>query len=308
MAIIDCTIDTEPMARELNSVGRHVNATTTAVVAMQTAVIAAEAKAADHVCKNVNKGFYSLIMSQLSQKVAKLQSEIDSHLMQLRRYKKQLLAIQQRMGRDYNMISERYLKLFNGLNTNLKHRVLELDRPAFDFAVKELDQISNRSLYLTSTVPVSQKESLVLSQRIIVSNMKSRGNRLIDSMRSFLLDMNEQNALNRRILLSGRRKPQDAGVSIPIIIAESNFDATHKSYEVFVNNTQLGRDAQMAIRQAVDNNLGGFQWGGSSAGAKEVENEFNKMLAKSDANQRVKAMMSKLFGAATYQSLKETKS
>ena len=75
-----------------------------------------------------------------------------------------------------------------------------------------------------------------------------------------------------------------------------------------MNNSQLGREAQMAIRQAVDNNLGDFQWGGRSAGAKEVENEFNKMLAQSDANQRVKAMMSRLFSAATYESLKETRS
>ena len=50
---------------------------------MQTAVIIAEEKAADHVCNNVNKGFYSLIRSQISQKMAKLQSEVDSHLMQL---------------------------------------------------------------------------------------------------------------------------------------------------------------------------------------------------------------------------------
>lgn len=302
MANIDCIVDTEPMARELESVGHHVNATTTAVVAMQTAVVAAEAKAADHVCKNVNRGFYSLIMSQISQKVAKLQSEVDSHLMQLRQYKKQLLAVQQRMERDYNMISSRYLKLFNGLNANLKHRVFELDRPTMDFAIKELDQISNRSLYLTSTVPVSQEESLTLSQRIIVSNMKSRGQRVIESMQHFLLDMNEQNELNHRILLA-RRKAQDASIAIPVIITESNFDAEHKNMDVYLNDSSLDRNSQMSIRQTVDSNLDGLQWGKGSFGIKEVESEFNRMLASSDASNRVKSTMSKLFSNSNYQTL-----
>lgn len=59
MANFNYTVDTKPMADEMRSVSRHVNATTGAVVAMQTAVIIAEEKAADHVCNNVNKGFYS---------------------------------------------------------------------------------------------------------------------------------------------------------------------------------------------------------------------------------------------------------
>jgi len=115
MASIDCVLDTNPMAAEIGTVSNHVKVTTTAVVAMQTAVVIAEAKAADHVCDNVNKGFYTLIRSQISQKIAKLQSEVDSHLMQLNQQRKQLLSIKGRMERDYNMISNRYLKLFNGL-------------------------------------------------------------------------------------------------------------------------------------------------------------------------------------------------
>ena len=102
MATFNYTVDTKPMAEEMRSVSRHVNATTGAVVAMQTAVIIAEeeaanqvinaeAAAAEHVCNNVNKGFYSLIRSQISQKMAKLQSDVDSHLMQLVQQKKCLI-------------------------------------------------------------------------------------------------------------------------------------------------------------------------------------------------------------------------
>ena len=35
---INCTVDTNPMAHEINKVSNHVTATTTAVVAMKAAV------------------------------------------------------------------------------------------------------------------------------------------------------------------------------------------------------------------------------------------------------------------------------
>ena len=103
MARIDCLLDTKPMAHEMNSISNHIKGTTAAVVAMQTAVVLAEQKAADQVCSNVNKGFYTMMRSQISQKIASLQSQVDSYLMQLNAQRKQLLAIRTRMERDYNM-------------------------------------------------------------------------------------------------------------------------------------------------------------------------------------------------------------
>ena len=92
---------------------------------MQSAVISAEKKAADQVCANVNRGFYSLINSQISQKVAGLKSEVDSHIMNLNQQQKQLLAIRNRMERDYGMICSRYIKLFGAINKNLQQRVFD---------------------------------------------------------------------------------------------------------------------------------------------------------------------------------------
>ena len=88
MAYIDCVVDTQPMAREIDSVSNHIKGTTAAVVGMQAAVIRAEEEASNHVCENVNRGFYTLIHSQISQKIAKLKSEVDSHLMQLNQQRK----------------------------------------------------------------------------------------------------------------------------------------------------------------------------------------------------------------------------
>lgn len=304
MAYIDCVVDTNPMAQEIHLVSNHIKGTTTAVVAMQTAVVLAEKKAADHVCDNVNKGFYTLIRSQISQKIAKLQSDVDSHLMQLNAQKKQLLAIRGRMERDYNMISSRYLKLFNGLNQNLKQRIFELDKPTVDFAVKELEKVSNRTKYLTATVPVSQLESLAASQKIIASNVKFRGLRVINSMTNFLADMSEQKKLTDRILLE-KGNVENSTLSVPVVILECNFDKfDSKNIDIQLNNAQLSKQTQSTIKNTVNSNIENIEWQPSKEIDKEVKSEFSKYLSNSGSSQRVKDMANKLFMANNFQTLK----
>lgn len=304
MAYIDCVVDTNPMAQEIHSVSNHIKGTTTAVVAMQTAVVLAEKKAADHVCDNVNKGFYTLIRSQISQKMAKLQSDVVSHFMQLNAQKKQLLAIRGRMERDYNMISSRYLKLFNGLNQNLKQRIFELDKPTVDFAVKELEKVSNRTKYLTATVPVSQLESLAASQKIIASNVKFRGLRVINSMTNFLADMSEQKKLTDRILLE-KGNVENSTLSVPVVISECNFDKfDSKNIDIQLNNAQLSKQTQSTIKNTVNSNIENIEWQPSKEIDKEVKSEFSKYLSNSGSSQRVKDMANKLFMANNFQTLK----
>jgi len=303
MASIDCVLDTNPMAAEIGTVSNHVKATTTAVVAMQTAVVIAEAKAADHVCDNVNKGFYTLIRSQISQKIAKLQSEVDSHLMRLNQQRKQLLAVKGRMERDYNMISNRYIKLFNGLNANLKQRVFELDKPTIDFAVREIDKVSNRTKYLSATVPVTQLESLSISQKIMASNVKHRGLSVINSMKNFLSDMYEQNKLTDQILLSTNHIVDNSNLSVPVIIAEVNYDKfDNKKFEINVNNVELNKLSQAAINNAVMSIIEFLPWQKSTI-SNEIQSEFSKFNSSSKNSQRVKDMTIKLFMANNYQHL-----
>ncbi len=303
MATFNYTVDTKPMAEEMRSVSRHVNATTGAVVAMQTAVIIAEEKAADHVCNNVNKGFYSLIRSQISQKMAKLQSEVDSHLMQLVQQKNALLSIKNRMQKDYNMIASRYIKLFNGLNSNLKQRVFELDKPTIDFAVKEVDKVSNRSKYLTATIPIAQLESLAASQKIVASNVKYRGFNVIKSMRSFLFEMNTQKKLTDQILINDGRYTETATVYIPIVICECNRDKTDAGVEISVSDVELDNISKSAIKNTAFAELNQIEWQAKSSPNTEVKSEFSKLVSSSSKSQRVKDMATKLFQSNNYQTI-----
>ncbi len=304
MATFNYTVDTKPMAQEMGSVSNHVKATVGAVVAMQAAVILAEEKAADHVCDNVNKGFYTLIRSQISQKIAKLQSDVDSHLMRLNQQKKQLLGVKSRMERDYNMISARYLKLFNGLNSNLKQRVFELDKPTIDFAVKEVEKVSNRTKYLTATVPVTQLESLAMSQKILASNLKFRGLNVINSMTKFLGDMYAQKKLTDRILLESNSHVENFTMSVPILIHEFNYDKfDHKNMDVTVSTVELNKQSQSAIKNAVMPNVDNMQWQNAAGINKEVQSEFSKLLSAAKTSQRIKDMAGNLFMANNYQTI-----
>ncbi|HIZ26802.1 hypothetical protein [Barnesiella sp. An55] len=304
MAYIDCVVDTHPMAKEMQSVSTHIKGTTAAVVGMRAAVIQAEEEAADHVCDNVNRGFYTLIHSQISQKIAKLQSEVDSHLMKLNQLRKQLLSIKGRMERDYGMISQRYIKLFNGLNKSLQQRVYELDKPTIEFSVKEVNTCFNRTKLLTATVPVSQCESLSISQKILASNMKYRGLRVIDSMTKFLADMNTQKQLTDQILLPEQTDVPEQHLVIPVLISESNLDKYgNKRVDIFITQAGLSPKSQERIKNAVNEAALSFEWK-EGAINDEVKNEFSKILSASTSSQRVKDMAHSLFVSHSFQTIK----
>jgi len=304
MATFNYTVDTKPMAEEIRSVSHHVNVTTVAVVAMQTAVIFAEEKAADHVCNNVNKGFYSLIRSQISQKMAKLQSDVDSHLMQLVQQKNALLSIKTRMQRDYNMIAARYGKLFNGLNANLKQRVFELDKPTIDFAIKEVDKVSNRTKYLTATIPITQLESISLSQKIVASNVKHKGLNVINSMRSFLFEMNTQKKLTDQILINDNRYTETATIFIPVVICECNRDKTDsKNIEIIISDVELDNFSKSAIQNTAYSEINQVEWSQKTVTNPEIKSEFSKLISSSAKSQRVKDLAMQLFQSNNFQTI-----
>ena len=301
---IDCVVDTRPMAQEIQTVSTHIKGTTAAVVSMKAAVIAAEKEAADHVCENVNKGFYALIHSQISQKIARMQSEVDSHLMKLNQLTKQLLAIKTRMERDYGMISSRYHKLFNGLNKNLEQRVYELDKPTVQFAVKEINSISNRPKLLTSTVPIAQTEALAISQRIIASNMKNRCVDVVSSMSHFLGNMKEQKELTDKILLKNCKVDSDASYMVPVVYVESNYDRYGNTRtEMYVSQECLSQRSRDNVKNVLNAKVTELNWMEEEINS-EVKSEFNKLLASSQLPERVKDTATCLFLGNNYEIIK----
>ncbi len=295
MATFNYTVDTVPMADEISRVSKGVNRTTGAVVAMQTAVVVSGEQAANRVCNNLNTGFYSLIRSQISQKTAKLKSEVDSLLMELVQQKNALLAIKNRMEIDYNLITSRYVKLFNRLNSNLRQRVFELDKPTTDFAVKEVDKLWNRTKYLTATIPVSQLESVSFSQMILASNVKKRGLNVINSMKSYLLEMNSQKKLTEKILINEEGFRKSTKIYMPLILWEYNREKDSRTVDMAFPGQKMNNTAKSAVRNTVYDTISQHDLMQAFAPDAELTSEFSKLVSASSSPQRIKDLTMELF-------------
>ncbi|MCC8176592.1 MAG: hypothetical protein LUC85_01930 [Bacteroidales bacterium] len=288
---IDCVIDTEPMAREMDRVSRQVDGTTAAVVGFKAAVIKAEGDAADHVCQNVNRGFYSLIHSQISQKIAKLSSEVDSHVMKLTQLQKQLLGLKSRMQRDYAMTSQRYHKLFTTLNRDLRLRVTELDRPVMRFASDETTRLENRTRLLSSQVPLGQTETLAASERILAGNVKYQAKEVLESTERFLTDHKRQEVLLQKVLLDETIDKEDQQILMPVIVVNSTQAPDSSNWNSYSNKDFVPANAARDVTELIAQNIVPMS---NNVGNSTLSNELNAMISQSSLPDRVKEMMREL--------------
>lgn len=290
---IDCVVDTSPMARSIDAVSHSVDNTTGAVVAFKTAVIAAEQAGAEHVCNNVNRGFHSLIHSQISQKIASKQSRVEALLIELASQKKRLLAIKSSMERDYQRITGRYSRLFSGINKALKQRVIELDQPVFDFAMRDVASNTSRNNLLAATLPVGQLEGVTAAQQIEVSNLKHDCSKVISSIDAFMTNMTEQNVLAEKILLTSVRADEGTNY-VPVAIYESSVDAMgNKAYNV-VTPEDFPAENAGELRQQAFEQAANMPWG-SKPLSDQVTQEFCNLMNKSTAADRVKELARRMY-------------
>ena len=136
MAQVNFTVDTNPMAHKMDNVAIEVAAVGTAVTAMQAAVIESEEQASKEICKSIDSGFYMLMRSRLSQRIAQFASTMNSRVGSMMETAAAIEHIHDQMVGDFNRIKARYVKLFDSLDRNLENRVRELDKEAMSLAHK----------------------------------------------------------------------------------------------------------------------------------------------------------------------------
>lgn len=290
------------MADEIHRVSNHVDATTGAVVAMKAAVVLAEKEGADHVCQNVNRGFFSLMHSQISQKIAAKQSRTEALYIELSAQKKRLLAIKSTMERDYARLAARYSRLFSTINKALKQRIFELDQPAFDFAQRDVACNTSRNNLLTAIMPICQIEGITAAQQIASSNLKNDARRVIEATGTFLSDMAEQKVLTDKILLTSI--PSSEGVKyMPVAITESKVDNQgNVAYAVTVPEDIAPGNAN-AIKGATLEQTSTMTWSDEKP-HQLVQQEFCRLVGNAPSSQRIKDMALKLYEASTIKTLK----
>jgi len=301
MAHFNFTVDTNPMADSIEGVSRHVNGTTAAVVAMQTAVVIAKQNSANNICNNVNLGFYSLIRSQISQKIATHKSKADAKIMELQQQSISLASIKSRMEKDYNMHANRYTKLFNSLNKALKGRIFELDKPTTSFINKDILPTANRTKQLSAATSIIQLESVTSGQLISTSNTKYNALQNISSMKDFIYSSENQKVLIGSILTDkGIDKP--AEIYIPIIINESEGLNVRQS-QWSISQSTSGH-VNNKIESFAYSNLPGLNWvEANNSETTKINQEFGAFVEHATVSDRIKKQMLKLLNASTRQKL-----
>lgn len=298
---IPCSVDTTPMAAEIQSVSNHVKGTTAAVVTMQSAVIAAENSSANKVCSNVNRGFFTLIQSQISQKIANKQSRVEALLMHLAQQKRLLMGIKNNMEREYGRLSARYLKIFTSINKELENRIIQVDRPVFDFVNKHMVTAGNRMNALTSWATTTQSESVTTSQQILVSNMKKNARTALEQSSDFLAQIGEQRTLTKKVLISNAEGNDNHDCQIPVAICEMVSDTSGISMTEITTPDNLAPAYSSQIYNSIRESET-LPWTHKEE-KKQVAEEFHKLLETSNASSRVKKMLADLYSKANYETL-----
>ena len=298
--LIPCSVDTAPMAAELQSVSNHVKGTTAAVVTMQTAVIAAENKGANKVCSNVNRGFFTLMRSQISQKIANKQSRVEALIMQLGQQKRQLLSIKTNMEREYGRIAERYLRIFTSVNKELESRIRQIDQPVFELVNKHMMTSSNRMNALSGWVTTSQAEGITQSQQILVSKMKHNAQVALEQSTEFLSQIGEQRVLTRKVLISNPMGNESRTCQVPVVIWETLNDNSG------IPRTEVNTPEALAkIHSDQINNViresETLPWGEDQSSM--VAEEFMSIVDSSASTPRVKDMIKKMFTSSDYKTV-----
>ena len=298
---IPCSVDTAPMAAGIQSVSNQVKGTTAAVVTMQGAVIEAENRSANKVCSNVNRGFFTLIRSQISQKIANRQSRVEALIMRLGQQKRLLLGIKANMEREYGRIAERYIRIFTSINKELESRIRQVDQPVFELVNKHMTTSSNRMNALTAWASTSQVEGLTQSQHILVSKMKNNAQIALEESADFLSKIGEQRVLTNQVLISQREGNDDRMCQVPVMIVETINDVAGIP-RIDISIPARLSEANVSMIDDVIRRGEPMPWKQKEV-SPMVSEEFLRIMESSDMSSRVKDMIRNMYMSADFETL-----
>lgn len=291
---IDCLVDTIPMAEKIQRVGQNVEHTTMAVVAMKTAVVEAEKSGAQHICQNVNRGFFTLMQSQLSAKLAQKKSRTEALMAQLAMQKRRLLEIKNSMENDYQRICTRYGRIISSTNKQLEQRIIDLDKPVYKFCTNDIATCTNRKLTVSGIAPIVQKEDVQTAQRINSSVLRRDGEYAINHLKDFLVEFAKSDHEVRCHTIESL-PAQDCTFYLPFVMMSVTVDSegTQSLYITPPESLSI-KNAQRSVRE-ISSQVNTFGWVPEESVSSETKTEFLRILAESEQPDRVKKMIKRLY-------------
>ena len=296
MAQFNFTVDTHPMAASVDVISERLIGTTAAVAAMQTAVIETEKKAAAEICSNVDRGFYSLIRSQVSSKLAKQFTDMSVKMGLTMEYSKSLFATKSRMEADYNRIRREYLKIFRSLDKALETRVTELDSDAMKLAQTRKRLITDRMLHEAANAAASSNEIGATQRAAVSARIKNKTGRAIARVANRVGENLDYGAQMRSILEKGVAKEVQTEYVPVIYTKEQSTVLQGTAVTQTICPGQLDSSAKSSIEMNVMDQVDMDAANGRTQyEAQEIYRAFGNMVASSNLDQRVKEMMMNLY-------------
>lgn len=299
MSTLYVTVDTNPMANSVHEVSQHVDNTTIAIVAMKAATVAAEQSAADNICENVNRGFHSLVLSQISQKCAKAKSIVDAKIQELNHFGADLRRVHGQMERDFHRIAGRYTKTFQSLNNSLKIRIYELDKTATDLASVQMPQAMRRMLNGGVQAPIHQRESLSASQAIASSIARRTTLKTIGLMCNMLQKTADlQTSMNRII---DNESPQNSTqIKIPAVLFEADdLNLSLSTRKVHLPEFSGSKNSETEIF----GKFAALNWVDADMISNPVREQTRELLSNSKNSERVRTTALKLLDEAQWKQM-----
>ncbi len=299
---VNINVATEPFDDSVSHCNSQVGLLTGAVVATESAQVASIRKNARKVGQTVIDGFFKTVRYEISQQISELSNLIDATLMHLHELAKRCVDKQAQMETDYNRISARYLKIFEELNSELKNRIYELDRPSFTF---KSDSDRNAARFIgespAATTVVAGQEEGSLQAMIQASVVKKKAQETIQEINDFLATQKRLERILHQCILRDNRAAQ---VYLPVCYLETRGEHDRIDRELF----QPDYTPPVQLRH-LEEALGSAEWSAFPVAREEhIRQFFNRELsghyAVADPHAtRVRDCISRLFNNATIKSI-----
>lgn len=300
MADFNITVDTSEMARSIDSVKGHVDGVTGAVTAMETAVIIAQDQASKHICQNVDNGFYMLMRSQLSQKIAAVSSEMFSRQQLMETFKKEIDKIMLIMTDDYRRIHDRYERHFNSLNKALDTRIHELDKRAYEISKNYKSSQFKVGNDVLKTIAYND-DTERLNVQSVSATVKNKSARAINVMKD---DVIESVTYEKSVshILKDEAVTEATEHYIPVLIAETDSVVTTNTSVSNIYVPQNDNIPKSDVVNQVQSNAANFAWGFvDQICFDSVKNSFMRKCTEAGIEDRVLQEMVRLLDATKWE-------
>ena len=294
MADFSISVDTYPMAASIDTVKGHVESVTGAVVAMQSAVVAAEVEASKKICSNVDNGFYVLMRSQLSQKMAACSSLMSSKLLVMKKFRQDIIRRQQIMTEDYNRICARYIKQFTALDKALESRVYELDKRAMEIG-RIQHKLSTRNSDDNAKTLLYGEDIARVADTTVTAKIKVKTARALSVMSG---DVEGRLSYSQQVehVLGNESISTQKEEYIPVVLTQSDsmYDRESQISNVYYPENQALGNSELTNK--VQDAAAEFEWSQvTEAEFEKVKSSFLEYLAQSGLDDRLACEMKRLF-------------